>query len=50
MRTKEEIQGEIDDLNRRLKKRDGKVGFAANVAAIRDRIAECQSELANAGS
>jgi hypothetical protein len=48
MRTAEEIQAEIDDLSRKLKKREGKPGFAMNVKAIKARLAECQAE-ANAG-
>jgi hypothetical protein len=48
MRTAEEIQAEIDDLSRKLKKREGKPGFAMNVEAIKARLAECQAE-ANAG-
>jgi len=50
MRTADEINAEIDGLNRRLKKRDGKPGFAANVEAIKARIAECQAELADGGN
>lgn len=49
MRTKEEIQTEIDDLSRKLKKRADKPGYAVNVEALKARIAECQSELADAG-
>ena len=45
MRSAEEIRAEIDDLNRRLAKREGKPGFKANVEAIRARIAEIQAEL-----
>lgn len=48
MRDADEIQVEIDDLTRKLKKREGRPGFATNVEAIKARIAECQSELANA--
>ena len=49
MRTAEEIQAEIDDLQRKLKKREGKPGFAANAEAIKARIAECETELADGG-
>lgn len=45
MRTAEEIQAEIDELDRKLKKREGKPGFTANVEAIKARRAECVSEL-----
>jgi hypothetical protein len=44
MRTADEIQAEIDDLQRKLKKREGRPGFATNVAAIKTRIAECEAE------
>lgn len=47
MRTPDEIQTEIDDLERRLKKREGRVGFAANVEAIKARLDECRAELAD---
>lgn len=49
MRTKEEIQAQIDDLSRKLKKREGKPGYAINVEAIKSRIAECHTELNDAG-
>jgi hypothetical protein len=45
MRTPEEIQTEIEDLERKLKKREGKPGFAANAEAIKSRLAECRAEL-----
>jgi len=45
MRPREEIEAEIDDLQRKLKKRDGKPGFAANVEAIKGRLNECRAEL-----
>jgi hypothetical protein len=45
MRTPDEIQSEIDDLSRKLKKREGKPGFTANADAIKARIAECRAEL-----
>jgi hypothetical protein len=40
-----EIQTEIDELSRKLKKREGRPGFAANTEAIKARL----EELANAG-
>lgn len=45
MRNPDEIQAEIDDLSRKLKKREGKPGFAANTEAIKARLEECRSEL-----
>lgn len=45
MRTAEEIRTEIDDLNRKLRKREGKPGFASNVEEIKARLAECRAEL-----
>jgi hypothetical protein len=45
MRAPEEIQAEIDDLERKLKKREGKPGFATNSEAIKARLAECRAEL-----
>lgn len=45
MRSAEEIQAEIDDLSRKLRKREGKPGFAANVEAIKARLEECRAEL-----
>jgi hypothetical protein len=50
MRTADEIQAEIDDLLRKLRKREGRPGFAANVEAIKARIAECRTELTDAGN
>jgi hypothetical protein len=47
MRTKAEIQAEIDDLTRKLNKREGRPGFAANAEAIKARLGECRSELAD---
>jgi hypothetical protein len=44
MRTQEQIDGEVADLERKLKKREGKPGFAQNVEAIKARIAECRAE------
>lgn len=50
MRTKEEIQSEIDSLSRKLRKREGKPGFATNVEEIKARIAGCEAELTDAGN
>lgn len=44
MRTQEEIDAEIADLERKLKKREGRPGFAANVEEISARITECRDE------
>jgi hypothetical protein len=44
-----EIQSEIDELSRKLKKREGCPGFAANVEAIKARLEECRVELADVG-
>jgi hypothetical protein len=44
-----DIQTEIDDLSRKLKKREGRPGFAANAEAIKARLEECRAELADAG-
>lgn len=45
MRPREEIEIEITDLERKLKKREGRPGFATNAEAIKARIVECQAEL-----
>jgi hypothetical protein len=45
MRTPEEIQAEIDDLERKLKKREGKPGFATNSEEIKTRLADCRAEM-----
>jgi hypothetical protein len=45
MRTAAEIQSEIDELSRKLKKREGRPGFAANTEAIKARLEECRAEL-----
>jgi hypothetical protein len=45
MRTPEEIQAEIDDLERKLKKREGKPGFATNSEEIKARLADCRAEM-----
>jgi hypothetical protein len=45
MRAPEDIQTEIDDLERKLKKREGKPGFATNSEEIKARIAECRAEM-----
>jgi hypothetical protein len=44
MRTPDEIQAEVDDLSRKLKKREGKPGFAVNSEAIKARLEECRAE------
>jgi hypothetical protein len=50
MRAADEIQTEIDTLERKLKKREGKPGFAANSEAIKARLEECRAELADVGN
>jgi hypothetical protein len=40
------LEAERADLTRKLGKRDGEHGFAANCAAIRARLAEIDAELA----
>jgi ribosome-interacting GTPase 1 len=35
---------EIEDLERKLKKREGKPGFAVNVDAIKARLAELRND------
>jgi hypothetical protein len=47
MRSREDIQTEIDDLSRKLRKREGKPGFTANSEAIKARLEECRAELAD---
>jgi hypothetical protein len=44
-REPEEIKAEIADLQRRLQKRRGKPGFAANVKDIEARLAELDAEM-----
>jgi hypothetical protein len=44
-RDPETIKAEIADLERILKKRTGKPGYAANVEAVKARLAECRTEL-----
>lgn len=43
--TREEIQGQIDDLERRAKARRGKPGFGENVREIEAIIAELRGQL-----
>jgi hypothetical protein len=45
MRTAEEIRAEIAELERKLKKREGRPGFTANIEAINARLAEIRAEL-----
>lgn len=46
-REPEAVKSEIADLERMLKKRTGKPGFADNVKAIEARLAACRTELGN---
>lgn len=45
MRSPDDIKAEIAELERWRKKRFGKPGFAANIAEIDTRLAECRAEL-----
>lgn len=50
MRAADEIQTEIDEIERKLRKREGKPGFATNVEALKARREECRAELADVGN
>jgi hypothetical protein len=45
MRPPEEIRAEIAELERKLKKRESRPGFTANIEAINARLAEIRAEL-----
>jgi hypothetical protein len=45
-RSAEDIQADIDRFERLLKKRTGRVGFAANVQEIQTRLDAAKAELA----
>lgn len=47
--TRDELQAEHADLQRKLKARDGLAGYTANVAAIKARLAAIEEELKRDG-
>lgn len=47
--TREELEAERADLQRKLKAREGLAGYTANIAAIKARLAEIEEELKRDG-